>query len=56
MAKVGDLYTLDSAAKQLALSYWQLWRRIHKNNIPTVRVGKSILVKLADVQQVATQK
>lgn len=51
MAAIGSFFTLDTAAKKLGISYWALWRRIQKGNIPTIRVGKSILVRLDDVKR-----
>jgi excisionase family DNA binding protein len=53
MARLGDYYTIDEAARELGLSFWQAYRPIKAANVPTVRVGKSLLVKLEDVRQAA---
>ena len=54
MAQIGQFYTLDTAAKKLGLSYPQLWRRIRKGDVPTIKIGRSIMVRLQDVK--ATSK
>lgn len=56
MAEVGEFSTLDEAAKRLGLSYWQLWRRVRKGSIPTIKIGRSILVRLDDVKRVLKQR
>jgi len=50
MTQIGDYVTLDTAAKKLGLSYPQLWRRVHRGDVPTIRIGKSILVRVQDVK------
>lgn len=52
MHELGGYYTLDGAAKTLGRSYWQLYRFIRKQHIPTKRIGRSILVRLDDVRTV----
>lgn len=54
MAQIGDFVTLDRAAKKLGISYWALWRRIRKGDVPTIKIGRSILVRLEDVRAVTT--
>jgi excisionase family DNA binding protein len=50
VTQIGQFYTLDAAAKKLGLSYPQLWRKVRRGDIPTIRIGKSILVRLEDVR------
>lgn len=55
MAVIGNsYYTLDEAARTLGIHYLTLWRRIRRYNVPTIRAGWSILVKLEDVQHATT--
>jgi len=56
VTQIGQFWTLDAAAKKLGLSYPQLWRRVRRGGIPTIRIGKSILVRLEDVKTASTSK
>lgn len=50
MAQIGEFMTLDVAAKRLGVCYTTVWRRVRRGGIPTIKVGKSILVRLEDVR------
>lgn len=56
MTQIGDFVTLNTAAKKLQLSYWAVWRRIHKGDIPTIKVGRSTLVRLDDIKRATSKK
>ena len=47
---IGDYYTLQGAADELGVSYWQLWHAVYHQQIPTVMLGQTLLVMLEDVQ------
>lgn len=47
---IGDYYTLQGAAEALGVSYWQVWRAIHQRQIPTLTLGQTLLVRLADLR------
>jgi excisionase family DNA binding protein len=47
----GTYFTLDEVARKLGIRYLTLWRRIHKTNTPHIRIGRSILVRIEDLQQ-----
>lgn len=49
--QIGSLVTLDDAAKRLNKSYWHVYRRVKKERIPTVRIGRSILVDFPVLRQ-----
>jgi hypothetical protein len=50
MAQLAGFVTLDVAAKKLSLSYPQVWRRVHRGDVPIIRIGKSILVRVEDLK------
>lgn len=54
--QVGDYHTIQGAARELDSSYFRIYRLIRKHRVPHIVIGKTILVKLADVQQVATEQ
>ena len=43
-------YTLDEAAKQLGVCYMTVWRKVHTGSVRSVRVGRSHLVRLEDLE------
>ncbi len=43
-------YTLDEAARKLGVCYMTVWRRVHKGSVRSVRVGRSHLVWLEDLE------
>ena len=47
---VGEYMTIQAAAQALGLSYWQCYRIVHKERVPLIRVGNTILVRLSDVE------
>jgi hypothetical protein len=51
---IGDYYTLHGAAEALGVSYWQVWRAVRQRQVPTLRLGQTLLVKLADLRQAET--
>lgn len=52
---VGDMLTVDGAAQALGTSYMRVWRFIRKNDIPTARIGKNLLVRIVDVQGISKE-
>jgi hypothetical protein len=48
--QIGDWLTLDDAARQLGVGYWALYKYTRRAKTPTLRVGKSLLVRLADIK------
>jgi excisionase family DNA binding protein len=50
---VGDYVTLQGAAQALGLTYWQLYRLVQKQEVPSIRVGNTRLVRLSDVELAA---
>lgn len=49
--EIGSLVTLDTAARKLGKSYYHVYRRVKKERIPTIRVGKSLLVDFPTLKQ-----
>lgn len=47
---LGDLYTIQGAADALEMTYWQVYRLVQAHRVPTYAVGKSLMVRLSDVQ------
>ncbi len=47
---VGDLMTIQGAAQALGLSYWQAYRLVQKREVPTIKIGQTLLVRLSDVE------
>lgn len=48
--QVGDYHTIQGVARVLDSSYFRVYRLIRKHHVPHIVIGKTILVKLADVQ------
>lgn len=48
---IGDLFTLEGAAKALGVSYRRMWLYCKKRNVVTVQLGKSRLIHVSDVMQ-----
>jgi len=46
---LGELVTLVGAAKALHTTRWRVYHFVRRNRVPTTRLGKSILVRLADL-------
>ena len=46
---VGELFTIQGAAEKLGLSYWVVYGYVRKQNIPTTKVGNTIMVHLSDL-------
>lgn len=47
---LGDLWTVEAAARQLNSTYWTLDRLIKQQRIPTYSLGTARLVRLGDVR------
>lgn len=47
---LGDYHTLQGAGEALGLSYGQVWRTIQQMNVPTLLLGRTLLVKLEDLR------
>ncbi len=47
---IGDYYTLQGAAEALKVSYWKVWRAVRQQHVPTRLLGKTLLVRLWDVE------
>jgi excisionase family DNA binding protein len=56
VAETETLYPLDEAAKKLGVSYMTIWRRVRRGKTPCIRIGRSYLVKLEDVQLATRQQ
>lgn len=48
---LGDHVTLDGAAQALGLTYWGVRGLIKRHGVPTVRLGRTTLVRLEDVRR-----
>lgn len=46
----GNYFTLDEISRKLGTRYLTLWRRVRKENTPQIRIGRSILVRLEDLE------
>ncbi len=46
---IGDYYTLQGAAEELGVSYWQVWRVVLYHQAPVLQLGQTLLVLLDDV-------
>jgi hypothetical protein len=47
---LGEYYTLAGAGKELGLSYGQVWRMVQEQRVPTLTLGRTLLVKLDDLR------
>ena len=56
LGSVGELSTLEAAGQALGLTYWQTRRIVKLRNVPTVRLGNTILVKVSDVEKEASKQ
>jgi hypothetical protein len=54
--QVGEYWTIQGVARELDSSYFRVYRLIHKHKVPRIVIGKTILVKLADVQSVTSKE
>jgi excisionase family DNA binding protein len=50
---VGDQVTIQGAAQQLGLTFWQVDRLVRTGKVETIKVGVTRLVKLSDVELAA---
>lgn len=46
---IGEYVTIQGAAEKLGMTFWQTYGFIKRNNVPTIRIGKAIMVKLSDL-------
>lgn len=46
---VGDLYTIQGAAEKLGVSFWTLDGYVRKHNVPTIKLGRTRMVRLSDL-------
>lgn len=53
--QVGDYYTIEGIARKLDFSYFRVYRLIRKQRVPTIRLGRNVLVRLIDVQRAIKQ-
>jgi excisionase family DNA binding protein len=53
--QVGEYHTIQGAAERLGVSYWSLYGYVRRNRVPSIRVGKAILVRLQDLRGIAQQ-
>jgi hypothetical protein len=51
--QIGEYYTLTAAAAALGLSYWVVYGYVRRKRVPTIRIGQTLLVKLADLSELA---
>jgi excisionase family DNA binding protein len=47
---LGDLWTVEAAARQLNSTYWTLNRLIKQQRLPTYSLGTARLVRLNDLR------
>lgn len=47
---LSDYYTLAGAAEVLGVNVWQVKYHIRTRHIPTISIGKSVLVHLSDLR------
>jgi hypothetical protein len=50
---IGDYVTLYGAAQQLGLTYWQVYRLVQKREVPTTKIGHTLMARLSDVETAA---
>jgi len=50
---VGDLITIQGAAQALGLTYWQTYRLVQKREVPTIKIGQTLMVRLSEVELAA---
>jgi hypothetical protein len=53
---IGEYATLRHTAYKLGLTYWQIYRLIERQQVATLRVGNTLLVKLSDVKEAAGKR
>lgn len=51
--QVGDLMTVDAAARAVGMTFHQLDKLVRQGKVNAVKVGNVRLIKLSDVLQVA---
>jgi len=47
----GEVYTVAQASKMIGVSRVQVWRLIRSNRLPAIMVGKSYLIKAANLHR-----
>lgn len=47
--EVGGYHTIMGAARELGTTFWAVYGHIKRNQVPTIRVGKTLMVKLSDL-------
>lgn len=53
---VGEYATLTYAASKTGITYWRLYRLIERRQVATLKVGQTLLVKIADVREAMTER
>jgi hypothetical protein len=46
---VGEYFTLQGAAEKLGSSFWAVYGYVRKHNVPTIKLGRTIMVRLSDL-------
>jgi hypothetical protein len=46
---LGEYFTIQGAAQQLGSTWWIVYGHIRKHRVPTLRLGRTVLVRLADL-------
>lgn len=46
---LGDYYTIQGASEKLGTTFWAIYGYIKRNGIPTIKVGRTIMVRLQDL-------
>lgn len=47
--KIGEYFTFQGAAEELQTTYLTVYGFVRRNHIPTIRVGRTAMVKLSDL-------
>ncbi|HEY7350284.1 MAG TPA: hypothetical protein VH599_18350 [Ktedonobacterales bacterium] len=52
---IGEYVTIQGAAEKLGSTFWTVYGWVKRNNIPTIRVGRTIMVRLSDLSGLAAR-
>lgn len=47
---LGEYVTIKGASQATGRTYWTIYRAIQRRNLPTVKLGRTVMVKLADIR------
>lgn len=46
---IGEYVTIQGAAEKQGSTFWAVYGWVKRNNVPTIRVGRTIMVRLSDL-------